>query len=372
MPSRFLLFKGFLLPLAAALAWHQGGLALLPLSLFLPWCLGWSRSRRESFFMALLYFAVVWFPCIPGARIFFGEDTYFGGIVLWLAGTMLCSLPFFLWRVHRAKQSLCVVLALSLHALLPIGLGSPLLSAGALYPGFGWGGLVAVLVLCGALANRSWPTVTILLGVAVFCQRGQTMPPVPSDWERRETHWSLRPATPLTDWQHGQEMFAQAERSSKRVFVYPETILTSWSDQVGTAFFASDLAFLREQGKTVLFGAETEGPIRDNVLWARGAERAEYRQRIPVPVAMWGRNVRSHLTGPGLIQVQGKRVAVLLCYEQLLILPALQSFASQPDLLLSISNLYWARGTSIGDTESMCVRAWSRLFSVPSLEARNW
>jgi hypothetical protein len=57
-------------------------------------------------------------------------------------------------------------------------------------------------------------------------------------------------------------------------------------------------------------------------------------QRIPVPISMWNRLQRSgahmHVIGTGLLQIQNKRAAVLICYEQLLVWPLIGTLFAEP------------------------------------------
>lgn len=159
---------------------------------------------------------------------------------------------------------------------------------------------------------------------------------------------------------------------SSQVLLFPENALPNYSDAVTGDWM--DLASIAQQGTTILFGsARTTVRFghRENVLLARGALSAQYVQRVPIPVAMWGRDTDAHLFGPGTVRIGRERAAVLLCYEQLLVVPVLQSFLDQPDVLLAASNLYWARGTSIDRIELVCVQAWARLFGVSFLRAVN-
>ena len=103
----------------------------------------------------------------------------------------------------------------------------------------------------------------------------------------------------------------------------------------------------------------------------RGAASGEYTQRVPISVAMWGRDTDVHLLGPGTVMIGPRRAAALLCYEQSLVFPVLESFRDKPDVLLASSNLYWAKNTNINVIEEVCVRAWARLFGVPYLRAVN-
>jgi apolipoprotein N-acyltransferase len=60
-----------------------------------------------------------------------------------------------------------------------------------------------------------------------------------------------------------------------------------------------------------------------------------------------------------------------MCYEQLLIWPALQSLARDPDMLLAPSNDYWALKTAIPAIQHEAARDWADLWGIPLYEARN-
>ena len=164
----------------------------------------------------------------------------------------------------------------------------------------------------------------------------------------------------------------RAKNSPAQVLLFPENVLPDYSDAVTGDWM--DMSSIAGQGTTILFGsARTTVRFgrRENVLLARGALSGEYQQRVPIPIAMWGRDTDAHLFGPGTVRIGGERAAVLLCYEQLLVVPVLQSFIDRPNVLLAASNLYWARETSINRIESVCVQAWARLFGVSFLRAVN-
>jgi len=74
---------------------------------------------------------------------------------------------------------------------------------------------------------------------------------------------------------------------------------------------------------------------------------------------------------PATIRVKNRRAAVLMCYEQFLVWPALQSLACNPDMLLAPSNLYWAKGTRIPRIQHVAAQNWADLWAIPLYEARN-
>jgi apolipoprotein N-acyltransferase len=198
------------------------------------------------------------------------------------------------------------------------------------------------------------------------------------------------------------------------VIIFPETVVPTWTAATD-AFWQQTLDRLRSSGKTILVGARVPLPstktaqtrydfsadlaalsgtssqvvsrrdsteaIREpsfayeNSLILRGAESGLFRQRIPVPVAMCNplktAIARLNLSGAGIINIQGERAAILICYEQLLIWPVLASMAERPTVLIAIANNHWTTGTPIPRFQLAAVRAWARLFRLPYLSAVN-
>jgi hypothetical protein len=113
-----------------------------------------------------------------------------------------------------------------------------------------------------------------------------------------------------------------------------------------------------------------------NAVMVRGADLNMFRQRIPVPIAMWnplsGHGAPINVFGPGILSVRGERAAVLICYEQLLVWPVVLSMTQRPTVIVAIANDYWATGTPIPRVQRSAVGTWSRLFAVPYLSAVNF
>lgn len=156
-------------------------------------------------------------------------------------------------------------------------------------------------------------------------------------------------------------------------------------------FWQQTLAELRASGKTIVFGAAllegaaagaetTHSAQHDftgylNAALVAGAEEGIVFQRIPVPIGMWkpfsGSGVPLNLNGSGIARVGGRRIAVLICYEQLLSWPILRSAIEGPSILIAIANDYWTEGTPIPRCQFASISAWSRLFRIPVLTATN-
>jgi len=115
----------------------------------------------------------------------------------------------------------------------------------------------------------------------------------------------------------------------------------------------------------------------DAVIVAVGSESGVlYRQRFPMPISMWrpfsARSARIHWLDPGVFILHGRRVAALVCYEQVLTWPVLISMIHRPEIILAPANAWWSRNTSILGIQHTVLAAWGRLFPIPVITAFNY
>jgi len=275
-----------------------------------------------------------------------------------------------------------------------IGWASPLTSAGILFPGTGWLGLMATAALPGLLVVRPRVVLpvagaSIVLSYLVF----SGIPAPPAGWEAVDTHFggiAHGAQSPVTEFAAAESIQDRARVSTAHVIVFPETVVPVWTEATGL-FWQQTLAELRASGKTIVFGAGrpmtrndrvhllrehvTTEPRYRNALQIDGVESGVFYQRIPVPLSMWkpfsASGVPLNLLGPGVVQIAGHRTAVLICYEQVLAWPIIQSMAERPSIVLAMANDYWATNTPIPRCQIAAIRAWSRLFDLPFLSATN-
>jgi apolipoprotein N-acyltransferase len=242
-------------------------------------------------------------------------------------------------------------------------------------------------------------------------------PVPPPGWKAINTEFGAvahSTLAPGTEYQIAETIQREALGADASVIVFPETVVPYWTDATDQ-FWRTGLDALRAKRKTILVGAlvprsdhsnaqrfdfsaeiamlkSGEIPLRlappqnqhvpdsggsyFNAVIARGADTSIFRQRIPVPIAMW-KPLSSHgapinILGPGILPVRGERAAVLICYEELLVWPVVSSMAQRPTVIIAIANDYWATGTTIPRFQRSAVRGWSRLFAVPYLSAVNF
>jgi hypothetical protein len=342
----------------------------------LPLALGLCDSRKRAACVAAAYFSIALAPCIRGAQVFFEQRSPVNALLLWAAWVILLTIVFALcWHHDKRWRAVLIAAALVIHAILPIGLASPLTSAGVVFPNTGFAGCFFTLLLCVALTARVWSLVGLTVLAALIWQARYSPATQLPNWHAINTSFGGKaygPTDPANSFRALLWVSARAKSSPGQVLLFPENVLPDYSDTVTGDWI--DLGRIARQGTTIVVGSDritVSFRRRENVLLARGALSAEYVQRIPIPIAMWGRDTDAHLFGPGTVKIGPYRAAVLLCYEQLLIGPVLQSFFDKPDILLASSNLFWPRGTNVDAVQRDCVQAWARLFHVPYLRSVN-
>jgi K+/H+ antiporter YhaU regulatory subunit KhtT len=61
----------------------------------------------------------------------------------------------------------------------------------------------------------------------------------------------------------------------------------------------------------------------------------------------------------------------LICYEQLIVWPVLQSMLEKPDIIVAVGNGWWTSGTSIVAIQRASAVAWAKLFAKPLVLSFN-
>jgi apolipoprotein N-acyltransferase len=161
--------------------------------------------------------------------------------------------------------------------------------------------------------------------------------------------------------------------------VLPESAIGFWTPTV-ERLWQQQMAVRDE---VVIAGASVvDSAGYDNVLVRIGGTASEilYRERMPVPGSMWqpwrplfGKpgGARAHFFANPVVLVGDLKVAPLICYEQLLVWPVLQSMTHNPNLIIAVGNGWWTTGTSIIEVQRASTEAWARLFDKPIVFSFN-
>ena len=96
---------------------------------------------------------------------------------------------------------------------------------------------------------------------------------------------------------------------------------------------------------------------------------------MPVPVSMWrpwaSGGASAQFFGNPTGRFAGTSIAPLICYEQLIVWPILQSVLLGPDVIVATGNGWWTGDTNIVPIQKASAKAWASLFGLPLVIAFN-
>jgi hypothetical protein len=364
--------------IAAGWSGWSGAVMALPLALAFPVLWSIARCRKGAALISAAYFLAASRSLPQGVANFYGSD-FAPGLLLWLvASSGFVLVHTVLWTAKAGLQKpLRYLLACLLMAVPPFGIlgwAHPITAAGALFPGWGWLGLFALAIGMAALATTRYRAgaVITLSGLWIWSAASWTLPLPPPGWTGVELAYGASLGRDASlDRQQDLLAIVQADPSGRgQVFVLPESAIGFWTPTIAW-FWEKALKGSRE---TIVGGASlVTADGYDNVLVVLTQNDSEvvYRERMPVPGAMWqpwlawmgeSGGARAHFFANPVVIIRGARVAPLICYEQLIVWPILQSMAHEPELIIAVGNGWWTLGTAIVGIQQASAIAWARLF----------
>jgi hypothetical protein len=259
-----------------------------------------------------------------------------------------------------------------------VGWASPLTAAGVLFPGWGWFGLAATATGLLIMTTKFWPMAT-LVGVGAFSWSAAmwTPPTVPEGWAAINTSFQFTEAGQYADYaQHMATiaMVKEAAGQGAQYMVLPESALGIWTATT-ERLWTRELAGLDVAVNGGAIVIDKTG--YDNVMVEISAAGAEviYVERMPVPVSMWqpwttgGAN--AHFFANPVVDFAGVTILPLICYEQLIIWPVLQSMLFDPEVMVAPGNSWWTGNTNIVLIHKATAEAWASLFGLPLVLSFN-
>ncbi|WP_026622786.1 hypothetical protein M728_005371 (plasmid) [Ensifer sp. WSM1721] len=386
--------------IVGAVAW-SGVVLALPVAMVFPALWALSPSRTVASLVSAGYFLAASRGLPQGVANFYAADLW-PGLLLWLAASAaFVAVHAAAWakgsgwgrqeegregRVHpergRALRYFAATMVMTLPPFGITGWAQPITAAGVLFPDWGWFGLLAAAAGLAMMTSRYWPAAAVALMSFWFSSAANwTALSLAQGWKGVDLELGQSLGRD-TSFERHRVLIATAIRNAGdgiRFIVLPESALGFWTPTVERLWKEA----LRGHDITVIAGAAVLEPAGyDNVLVAISAERSQilYRERMPVPVSMWqpwkdwtgeGGGASAHLFANPVFEDDGIRVAPLICYEQLLVWPALQSMLGSPDILVATGNGWWTTGTSIVAIQRASAIAWAKLFGLPLVLAFN-
>ena len=367
------------------IAW-SGHTRALPAAIAFPALWSMARGRRTAGVVSAAYFLAASHGLPQGVAAFYQSDIW-PGLILWLvASSGFVFVHSALWsRQSGGWTALRYTIAMVLMALPPfviVGWAHPITAAGVLFPGWGWAGLAAVTAGLTIMTTRYRPAAALaLVGFWLWSAAFWTNPEIGRGWQGVDLQLgnslgrdnSLARHSDLLATLHSQR------RSNATYMLLPESALGFWTPSVERLWRRQ----LVGVDLTLVAGAAVvDADGYDNVLVRVSDTDSEilYRERMPVPGSMWqpwlpllGRSggARANFFANPIVSVGDQRVAPLICYEQLVIWPVLQSMLQDPDLVIAVGNDWWTKGSSIIAIQRASTQAWARLFDKPLVVSFN-
>ena len=360
----------------------SGEVLLLPLACLFPALWAFAPTRSVAGVVSMAYFMAASRGLPIGVSIFYASDIWVG-LGLWIAASLTFVLVHtVLWSPkpgwHRPLRYLAACALISVPPFGIVGWASPITAAGVLFPALGWAGLAATAAGLSAMTTRAWPLAGVAISLAwVQSAAAWTDPEPPEGWVGIDTTFHYQIAGEHADYAQHMATIALVRRAvedgATRI-VLPESALGIWTsttERLWTRNLA-DLDIVVVGGAIVI----NENGY-DNVmieLTGVGA-RIFYRERMPVPVSMWrpwasgGASAQFFANPTG--RFAGTSIAPLICYEQLIVWPILQSMLFGPNVIVATGNGWWTGDTSIVAIQKASARAWASLFGVPLVIAFN-
>lgn len=369
---------------AGTLAW-SGYILLLPVAFTFPVLWAFARTRLTAAVVSAGYFLAASRGLPQGVATFYSSDLW-PGLLLWLcASAGFVIVHTVLWTKKTGARPRRYLLAAVLMAVPPFGItgwAHPITAAGVLFPGWGWCGLVAATAGLMGLVTRMWPAVAIVLvGFWFWSATTWDEPKLPKSWQGVDLEMGASLGRDASIERHRDLIATVTDRASggTRTIVLPESALGFWTPTVGRLWVKS----LHGTDISIIAGAAVVGAGGyDNVLIAISGDGARllYRERMPVPGSMWqpwrpllgeSGGAGAHFFANPVVAVANSRAAPLICYEQLIVWPILQSMLHGPAVIVAVGNGWWTKGTSIVAIQRASTQAWARLFDKPLVLSFN-
>lgn len=369
---------------SAAIGWIAWGSDapdwMQALTVFVPalWC--FSTTRLMAGIVVSVYAMAASRGLIVGIANYF-DSTWFFGFTLWcLAGFFLGLIGLIFWRKEKRQRMLLIPVFLLAWILPPFGLlgwANPITSAGWMFSGMAWLGLglTVLLMMLIAASSARWNLLFFLPLILVIAFYGNSEPIKANSYQGIDTSFHFgagdKEASAMDEIQRHWQLQSLVNEIDAEVVVLPESVGGKWNEHAADEWKRS---LIETPKKKVLMGAFNKNE-NNMVLVGAYFSKIVYKQRNPIPVGMWrpwanNSTEGAFFNGDQVIEIDNKKVAILLCHEAVITWTVFYSMLNKPDIIVSVGSTWWA-GETINKIQRQASKAWSKLFNVSLVEAYN-
>lgn len=309
-------------------------------------------------------------------------------IIAWLLLGLTSAAPWLIIHGQSRIRLLTSIIACCIAILPPFGTiaaPNPFMAAGYIFPGTSVIGLLLVasfIILPIHMTTKIRIAFLILLASVSLTTNMLYHPPAPPEgWLALDTTFQDYYDDPLTKRHKRVDIIRDKITTEllagNKVIITPETVLGTNSPGLKPHMNLLS-ARAKRNNATLLIGVvtkTTEG-MENSLLILGEDNESPYEARQPVPLIMWKlwptTGFKAHWFRKGVRNIQGKRTAILICWEEWVPWPMLVSFFSNPEVILSASNHGWARNSSkMWARQTISANALARLYGLPIIRAVN-
>jgi len=370
--------------LAAGWVGWSGDVLLLPTAMVFPAIWSLAATRSQAAVCSAAYFLAAARGLPQGVATYYAADLL-PGLFLWIfASSGFVVVHTVLWTKRSGLQRPLYYAGAALLMVVPpfgiLGWAHPLTAAGVLFPGWGWFGLVVTATGLAVMTTRYRPVAAIaMMGFWLWSAAQGTAPILPASIQGIDLQFGSSLGRNNTLGGQRELIAAVRRRPGAGIVVLPESAIGFWTPAV-ERFWRQQLA--TSEQVVVAGAAVIDKDGYDNVLVRidRSGGTILYRERMPVPGSMWqpwrsllgqAGGARAHFFANPVVTSGSISLAPLICYEQLLVWPILQSMLYDPDAIIAVGNGWWTSGTSIVDIQKASTEAWASLFNKPLVFSFN-
>ena len=358
-----------------------------------------SRGWTGPFLLMLGYHLATTWGLIHGTAVFFPTAGVFLGLAFWAGSSLIFALPYLIYSpIFRKARSmigvpyaevLTTVFLSATSTILPplgiIGWTSPWLGAISA----GWAGVMLVILgIAFATLGRKQAAAGLAIGLSTtttlwagsFALGAGSH--APAGWVGVNTNLGQldSPLSYIEASMRLEQRTLALLHKGAHVVLLPETVAGPW--RAGTKAIWRPVVrwTAAHRSQTVFVGTfapHGRGYV-DALVQIHDGQTHVLPDHIPVPFSMWhpwqpegSFRMAPFSQKPEMTTVGTVRAGYLICYEQLLMWPALNLAFHRPQVLLAPANDWWARGTDIPAIQRASAKAWGTFLGVPVLFAVN-
>lgn len=327
-----------------------------------------SKNRLELTTFITCYHSMSARSLIVGYASFFNSSFLFGILLVILASFCFAIIISFLSFNKNKFIQLLLINILWCVPIFIIGWAAPFFAVGFFMPGLGWIGLIIFipLVYFLKLLQLKYKLLSLFIIFSLtFIKTNNKLSLITSI----NTNFNNNL---IKDRHNIYKKISATFKKVKKIKKIDIVILPE--DGIPCFDNAIKKISIREMKKNsiplVLSGSTTcyeKNPKSGIILINKNKAKFIYTQRQPMPYAMYIPFTNSYpinWLNNGIIEINGKKYGLFVCFETVLIWTYLQTIFYKPDILLSFNSVYWDNTGRVKIMQDQLMYSIARLFNI--------